>query len=73
MTFHATTYTSIEDSIMNLHEARKHLIRKLTSCNDPRTRGLVKTYTKLAVPATIEATILARNVITVNWNYINTC
>jgi hypothetical protein len=73
MQFSTATYTSIENSIINLHEAREHLIRKLTACNDPRTRGLVNTSTKLAVPATIEATILARNVITINWNYISTC
>ena len=69
MTFPVTS-VSIEDSILILHKARKQLISKLTARNDPRTKGLVKTATKLAVPAVVEATILARNVITVNWNYI---
>lgn len=65
------TSVYIEDSIMNLHEARKQLISKLTARNDHRTKGLVKTAAKLAVSPMVEATILARNVITINWNYIS--
>ena len=73
MTFSATMTAPIKDSLKDLHKSRKHLIHKLTARSDPRTQGLIKTAAKLAVPATVESTILARNVITVNWNYISAC
>ena len=60
-----------EDPINDLQKARENLIRKLNAHKDPRTKGLVKTAAKLAVSPTVEATILARNAITINWNYIS--
>jgi hypothetical protein len=60
-----------ETPVRDLHNARENLIRKLNARKDPRTKGLVKTAAKLAVSPTVEATILARNAITINWNYIS--
>lgn len=62
-----------ETSNTTLQKARENLIRKLHAHKDPRTKGLVKTAAKLAVSPTVEATILARNAITINWNYISAC
>ena len=73
MSFSIVSPSLVEESMKNLHIARKHLLAKLEVKNDPRIRGLIKTTVKFSeVRATTEVTVIAKNTVRVNWNYIHT-
>ena len=58
-----------ETPIRDLHNARVNLLGKLQKRNDPRMQGLFKTASKLS-PVTEEVTMLAENIVKINWDYI---
>ena len=67
MPFYVAIY--VEDSLENLRTARVNLLGKLQKRNDPRMQGLVQTASKLS-PVTEEVTMIAENIVKINWDYI---